>query len=289
MNPKELLRQILPPVLFGELMNALYMLEFQKYKKLLSKNLKFKNIETGRCFILGSGPSMKKIDLKLLKNEKVMALNNFYVHPVYEFIRPQYYVVAPLHRPQTDEEWVAWFKDMDNHLCANTILFLGLSHEGLFNQKNPSAYEIVNLNNGLFNSVDVNYYFSGDFYNRNIDKLLNLENPLFNSLTCSLMAIVIALYLGFKEIYLLGMDSNHFLFEQESDRRFYVNAIHQKDEIKRAWGDRFYVESFRVIYEIFNKYYNLNKIAEKKGTKIINATDNTVLKIFDCVEFESLF
>ncbi|MBD2039809.1 DUF115 domain-containing protein [Microcoleus sp. FACHB-672] len=289
MSPKELARQILPPLLFGELMNALYFLEFQKYRKLIQKNSQLKNTETGRCFIIGSGPSIKNIDLRLLENEKVMALNNFYVHPLYEFIKPQYYVVAPLHQPQTDEEWLAWFKDMDANLCANTILFLGLSHRGLLKQKNPSAYEIVNQNDELFKKIDVNYYFSGDFCNRSLDKFIDLETPLFTSFTCSLMAIVIALYLGFKQIYLLGMDSNHFMFDQESERRFYTNGIHQKNEIQRVWGDRYYVECFKAIYEIFKKYYDLNKIAEKKGIKIINATDNTVLKIFDCVEFESLF
>ena len=54
---------------------------FPQYKDLVAKNSELKDIhKCKRCFILGNGPSIKKENLKPLKNEIVFALNNFYVH-----------------------------------------------------------------------------------------------------------------------------------------------------------------------------------------------------------------
>jgi len=51
----------LPPILFDKLNYFRNYLGFLKYKDLVAKNIELKDKHKGeRCFILGSGPSIKK-------------------------------------------------------------------------------------------------------------------------------------------------------------------------------------------------------------------------------------
>ena len=50
--------------------------------------------------------------------------------------------------------------------------------------------------------------------------------------TVSIYALLASIYMGFDEIYLLGMDHN-YMCKSEVDSRFYKHSIHQKDQIKR--------------------------------------------------------
>lgn len=44
--------------------------------KLIASNVKYKDIHKGeRCFIIGNGPSLKKLDLSLLKDEYTITVN----------------------------------------------------------------------------------------------------------------------------------------------------------------------------------------------------------------------
>ena len=64
--------------------------------EILNKNIKFKNIHTGeRCFILGSGPSIVKQNLKKLQGETVITQNHFHIHEDIKIIHPMYHCVVP--------------------------------------------------------------------------------------------------------------------------------------------------------------------------------------------------
>jgi hypothetical protein len=96
---------------------------------------------------------------------------------------------------------------------------------------------------------------------------------------------MIAIYLGFEKIYLIGMDHNYFLYKNEEDMRLYKNAIHQKNEFKRSFGNMFYINEYLRQYNIFSKYFYLNNI---NRVEIYNATRGGVLEVFPRVEYESL-
>ena len=107
---KKLIKSLIPPLLWDKLQYIRSYKHFLKYKNLVAKNIELKDIHKGkRCFILGSGPSIKKENLKPLKNEIVFALNNFYVHEDFAEMMsgnvPKYYMTAPVHPPQIEDEW----------------------------------------------------------------------------------------------------------------------------------------------------------------------------------------
>ena len=109
-----------------------YLPEYFRLKKLLRWNIELKGKYFGkRCFILGTGPSIKSQNMRLLRNEFIISLNNFFVHNDYKYIvggdRLKYHMVAPIHLPLSEEEWTSWFTQMNHAIPSNVQLLIGLS------------------------------------------------------------------------------------------------------------------------------------------------------------------
>jgi len=245
-----------------------------------------KDIHKGkRCFILGSGPSIKKENLKVLKNEVVFALNNFYVHEDFKEIMEEgvakYHMLAPIHRPQKESEWRAWFDDMEKNMPKNVVMLCGLN-----GYKENTKYLFSKYR--LFEGHDAYWYFASRSFDGNEFKRkgVDLERNVYSGESVSIYALICALYMGFDEIYLLGMDHDYFLYDKESEMRMYSSAAHQNNEFERTFGDRFYDEEFNRQYKIFIKYRELQMIA---GDRIFNASSGGVLRTFPRVKFKDLF
>ena len=56
--------------------NTLFFRNYPEFKQLIKNNCEFRGIHNGeRCFILGNGPSLSKVDFTLLKDEVVFSVN----------------------------------------------------------------------------------------------------------------------------------------------------------------------------------------------------------------------
>ena len=101
----------------------------------------------------------------------------------------------------------------------------------------------------------------------------DVARVVYGGATVTYACIQIAVYMGFKEIYLLGVDcnyckgsnSNYFFWEQKAD---VMN--HKEDRMVLS-------------YESAREY------ADSHGIKIYNATRGGMLEVFERVEFDSLF
>lgn len=254
------------------------LIKFISYKSLILNNKKHKNIHQGkRCFILGSSPSIKNENIKTLKNEIVFGLNNFYVHEDFATIIDsdvaKYYLVAPIHPPQTEQEWLKWFSDMEKHLPVSIEIFFGL---------NKYKYNIKYIIDkyDLFKKHKINWYFAGiESYRYYKDKINNIEldNMIWTASTASTYALISAIYMGFSEIYLLGVDCNYICQSKEENYRFYKNAIHQVDEQKRMN----YCQSDR-IFGTARIFLEKEIIARNiYDTKIYNCSSDSLLDMFE--------
>ena len=285
-NLERKLKKFIPPVIIDKLHYLKVYKNFLKYKNLVAKNIGLKNIHLGkRCFILGSGPSIKKEDLKPLENEIVFALNNFYVHKDFDIIIsgnvPKYYMTAPIHLPQTEKEWYGWFSDMESHVPKNTNMTFVLN-----SYKENIKYILDKYD--LFKEHKINWCYAGVNYKENKfnEKAMDITKPIYAGEAVSIYAIILAIYMGFDKIYLLGMDHDYFLYDGESQMRMYEKAIHQNNELKRTYGNSFYTKEFLRQYNIFSKY---EAFAENSNCKIYNASNGGVLKIYPRVKFKKLF
>jgi len=272
------IKSIIPPILLIKFLRLRSYVQFCKFQKLVAKNVKLKDIHKGeRCFLLGSGPSIKKENLLPLKDEIVFALNNFYVHDDFGEImsgnKPKYYITSPIHPPQTDDEWKRWFKEMEFKTPKNVNMLFGINAYKRNIKYIFDKYEI-------FKNHKINWYFPGihfsemySFSNSDID----LSRMILQGRTCSVYALIIAIYMGFDEIYLLGMDHNNFMYK-EKEMRFYKNAIHQKDEVKRVFKKESYN---RRSFQSLSNTFTLYEIFEKLDVSIKNLSKVSTIDIFE--------
>ena len=165
-----------------------------------------KGIHKGeRCFIIGNGPSLTANDLTLLKNEKTFAANRiFYIFDKTEW-RPTYYCTQDL----------VVMKDISSHIedvcgiCKN--LFLNSNGYDYFGAS-VKRHDNVLFFYPKYKNGHKKYLFSDD-----------ISNYVFDGGSITYAAIQIAVYMGFSEIYLIGVDHNY------SSASFKDNKINSSD------------------------------------------------------------
>src|SRR3989344_3781875 len=124
---------------------------FRENKKTLRLNAELKNSYNGKkCFILATGPSIKKQNLKKLLGEPCISVSNFFVHPDFKTIAPVFHVFASSHRPITSEQMASWFTDAEKHFPEGQKVLVSITDKPIVE------------NNHLFKKQKVFYYLLGD-------------------------------------------------------------------------------------------------------------------------------
>lgn len=98
--------------------------------------------------------------------------------------------------------------------------------------------------------------------------------------TVTISSLPIALYMGFKEIYLLGADCNYKGALQDEGNHFVKGYCKKEDNQPRT---PFLVRQAFIGYQAVRHY------AEERGIKIYNATRGGKLEVFERVDFDGLF
>lgn len=227
---------------------------FSKYKKLMMQNEKFRNIHNGeRCFILGTGPSLKEVDHKLLANEIIFGVNYLYRGKIIDYLKPQYYCLY-------DENF--YYKNIDDtkelvDKLPGTTFFVRTNAIGAFTKNN------IGSNNIYYQSCKV-FQFS-DYIS--VDMTRNMTAP-FNVVPGCIQT---AIYMGFKEIYLLGCDFNSFASTKLE--HFYSQDNKPPRETKLGFELKEYAQ-------VAFHHYALNMYAGKNNISIINITPNSLLDAY---------
>lgn len=223
--------------------------ELQKLKK--SNTVK-------RCFIVATGPSLKIEDVECLKNEVTFGVNSIFL--IYEKTtwRPTHYVC-------TDD---GYFKRM---LEEYDIDILGLARRNIFlNKKNRNILK-------KYDSRIRWLRFSR--WNRAVDfKWTRYRDDISTGMyafgTVTNIAIAIAIFMGYTDIYLLGCDCsnlNHHVVNDVSDN--------DKSDDKAKQIQNVQLKGYR----------KMKKIADERGIHIYNSTRGGALEEFERVNFDELF
>ena len=237
-----------------------------------------------RCFILASGPSINKQDLTLLENEYTIAVSQFFLHPQIENIKPKYHCFAPQHEPFNNSTNKIIF---DNYI--SNYKFPVKSYIGCTNFE-FSYYNFLK-NNQQYN-VDAEFidYSKGcqlDETNFQDENVWDITKNPFSPRTVIYTAIQVAYFLGFKEIYLLGVDhdylnelyreGHHFYKEEKS----FSDSEHLEQFSKERWFEEYY---FR-----WKQYRLMKEFLISKGVKVFNATEGGMLDVFPRANYKDLF
>mgnify|MGYP003116463674 CR=1 FL=1 len=201
---------------------------------MVKKNL----FEGKRCFIIGTGTTLDGIDLSLLENEITIGINLISLKK--DFV-PDYLCVADT--TVIEKHYDIIFNDkMKNsqYVICNGCLVQGRGNcydrpgstcRGFsVDDKKYNIYQVKHSEkSGIFenhiNSERTELLKTDEYY---IDEELKYITSYGGS-TVDNLAIPLAVYLGFKEIYLLGCDGgwNHFYdSHQKAGKREWINYKH---------------------------------------------------------------
>jgi hypothetical protein len=228
---------------------------FSEKRKLVKKNTALKNMYQGqRCFILGTGPSLKTTDFDLLKNELVFGVNFYYKSDLVNTVKPQFYclyddIFHTTHQQSTLDLL---------HKLPDTIFFLRTRAVDFIRKNN------IDMKNIYFQHC--NQYQYGDLVR--LDMTKGMTAPFNVVLGCLQSAI----YMGFKKIYLLGCDFNSFAS---------LKVEHFYD--RGPAPDRTMPLGFELKYYSLVSYhhYAIEKYARKNGIQIVNLTPNSLLDAYE--------
>ncbi len=244
----------------------------------LKVNRKFENIHKGkRCFILGSGPSINNQDLSLLKNEITFTVN--FANKIKQFsdINTNYHVFAD----------PAIFKIEDSELISDIRNISGYSSK--VECFMPYNQETISFSKRVFekiNNVSVNYFEMYDY-----DDLIScdLTKPINVLDTVVQYAILLAIYMGFNEIYILGCECTDIVglikaYEQEKVKESnyaYSMSESYKNFLKGIANKEGFEAAFRSRMLCFKYYKKLAQYCEENGIIFRNCTEGGIL---DCVQ-----
>lgn len=237
-----------------------------------------------RCFILASGPSINKQDLTLLKDETTIAVSQFFLHPQIDVIRPKYHCFAPQHEPFNDETNKIIFDNYIGNYKFPVKSFIGST------EFKYSYYNYLNKHPEYkIDASFIDYSSSSQLNESNylLDDSWDITQNPFSLRTVIYIAIQVAYYLGFKEIYLLGVDHDYLNDINRTDHHFYKEnkSFSDKEHLEMFTMERWFEE----YYYRWKQYRLMNEFLSTKGISIFNATDGGLLDVFPRVNYSDLF
>ncbi|MGO7482216.1 hypothetical protein ACC703_26490 [Rhizobium ruizarguesonis] len=246
----------------------------------LAENRQLAGLHAGqRCFILGNGPSVKGLDLSRLQGETVITVSNGYLHSDFDKFQSRYHCVPQItYVSMTSEDVIDWFKEMHSHLGA-AELFLS-----------STEAELVRKHN-LFSGRTVRYLVLGEsFDERPSEEIVDISQPVPRVESVPVMALMIAMYLGFKEIILLGVDHDRFL-SSTYQYAFDLKVQKGKDFTVNADGTltRTLHDEFQQLARLWRQYRAISNIAKANGVRIVNSTPGGALDEFERRPFQAWF
>lgn len=219
---------------------------------------RFKNIhENERCFIVATGPSLTIKDLNLLRKHgcSCFGVNKIYLAFEETKWRPEYMVVI-------DDTVLATY--------GREIL------------KSDIKTKFVNKDYCI---EDEN--FCGDVYGVHISPMSfatespcfsnNIVNKCYDGGTVVYTCIQIAVYMGYKEICLLGTDHDYSGDPQNEANHFHKDYYKGNVILNKYMGDK-----TELAYKVARKY------ADTHGIKIYNATRGGKLEVFERKSLEDI-
>lgn len=210
-----------------------------------------------RCVIIGNGPSLKYMDLSLLKDEVTFGLNRFYLLANEIGFLPNYYVIV---NKLVIEQCASEINELPSptFLSWNARDSVDFTSNSIFLHSIPGPTFSTDLSEGVWEGATVTY-----------------------------VAMQVAFYLGFQQVVLVGVDHSfatkgapHTIVVSEGDDPNHFDPRYFGKGFRWQLPD---LETSELAYRIA-KF----KFAEA-GREIIDATIGGKLEIFPKVNYKDLF
>ena len=224
-----------------------------------------------RCFIIGNGPSLNKHDLTLLNNEYTFGVNGIFYKTEECGFKPTFYVVE------------------DNHVVDDNLDMIN-SYDCPY-----KFFPTRDKDKIIANSHTIFFNYEMGFFNQNSKYFckprfsFDCSEQVFAGQTVTYTNIQLAYYLGFTEVYLIGVDFNYqvpksttiegdtYISNEDDPNHFHPEYFGKG----KKWHDP-KLDRVALNYEQAKKVFDLN------NRKIYNASIEGKLEIFERVDWFSI-
>lgn len=239
---------------------------FKKNKNLLewhyihSKRLiQFNNIHNNEsCFIIGNGPSLNKMDLSLLKDYHTFGLNKiFLIFDKVDLNLTYHVAVNPLVIKQSIIEF--------EQLKCPSFLSYETAHKLTYNSDNI-----------YFLATDSQFPVQYSFYS-------DILQPITEGYTVTYVAMQIAFYMGFKNVFLIGVDHNFKASGQPNEEQFLTGEDRNHFDPRYFSNKQWHLpdlEASELSYHLAKFFFN------RAGRQIFDATVDGKLEIFPKISYD---
>lgn len=229
--------------------------QIKEYHSIKIESLK-KKFSGKRCFVVATGPSLRIEDLDVLHSadEYCISMNTIYEAFSKTLWRPNLYLAV-------DVKFLdLCLKKVEK--CDTEMKFIGDIRTG--------SLENISVNEPLFHAVPA------DLCQEAIPFSDDVSWVAYDAGSITYICLQFAAYMGFSEIFLLGLDFS-------IGKHFHEQELTNLNEIDISYAERNYLNFSLRAYRSAKKY------ADSHGIKIYNATRGGALEIFERFDFDSLF
>lgn len=216
------------------------------------------------CFVIGNGPSLAAKDLDILHKNKI---DTFAVNRIFKIF------------PQTD--WRPTYYVSTDHVLVRDILDEV--------NKLPVKDKFIPLQNKYYHNIVVDkahYFFRNDIrendqpggFSLDCTEQVNMRG------TVTIACIQLAAHMGYRHIYLLGVDHNFDKVITESGEVIIDPSV--KNYFCDGYDDDVADEVVHNLGNTTKSYMDVERFYSKNGVEILNATRKTKLRVFETITFE---
>ena len=213
----------------------------------------YKNLHSGRCFIIGNGPSLRNSDLRRLMElgETTFACNSL-IKLFNEIpFAPTYY-----------------FAQDNKIILDNKAEITNYSGTRFVKAHYAKRYHIKGVT-----------YYNMLFPQRPIGFSNDISKVVYSGQTVTYSMIQFAAYMGFKEIYLIGVDCNYSGDNSVITQESYFDA--------RLFNSKRSYAAPEVDTNLL-AYARAKEVCDRQGVKIYNATRGGKLEIFERADLDKV-
>lgn len=230
-----------------------------RYGSMTKANKDIEGTHTGeRCFVLGGGPSLRTVDLGRLAKEDVISVNMLYRWDSFAELTPAF------------------------HCAIDPGMYIGDIGDSLLEQirSRPETRFLLSAKapkvfteHRNVNVVSLGYLPSS------LCRPYDISKPSAAFINVVLFAIELALYIGYSEIVLLGCDFSQFA------SRIDAHAYEEEDAVRQCTlFDDLQGHSIALMQHEW-----LRRECERKGVRVVNATEGSMLDVWPVVDLGDVF
>lgn len=228
----------------------------------------FKDIHKGgRCFVLGNGPSLSAQDLTLLAHSGEITFASNRIFNIFKDTswRPTYYACEDPIIIRDIEEQINRVEAKEKFIPIDLHWYKGVNIE------NALYFNMVYQKQGWQNE----YGFSPD-----IAKGVACRGTV--TVTC----MQLAAYMGFAEIYLIGVDHNYKVTLDKDGNTVVDHTV--KDYFSSEYDKGIQNELVHNVAATTKSFMDVQRYCEQNGIKVYNATRGGKLEVFERADLDAL-